>query len=132
MFNVGISELFVFLIIALIILGPEKLPQAIRFIGQWYAKSKRFVGNIQNDIDRELRLSELKAQMDQEIEKIRALEKKLNYQSMNLEKKMISTTQLTFTKKSFSPIQKIYYGYHPNYPFIASSINTPPKLKIAV
>lgn len=116
MFNVGISELFVFSIIALIILGPEKLPQAIRFIGQWYAKSKRFVGNIQNDIDRELRLSELKAQMDQEIEKIRALEKKLNDQSMNLEK--------NDTYNSANIYQEIIFPYSKNLLWL------PPQLSI--
>ncbi|RAV24614.1 twin-arginine translocase subunit TatB, partial [Staphylococcus warneri] len=37
MLNVGLSELFLFGIIALLVLGPEKLPQAARFAGKWYA-----------------------------------------------------------------------------------------------
>ena len=45
MFNVGMSELFVFGIIALLVLGPEKLPEAARFAGKWYAKLMHFVNN---------------------------------------------------------------------------------------
>ena len=39
MFDIGFSELLLFGVIALIVLGPEKLPQAARTAGQWYAKN---------------------------------------------------------------------------------------------
>ena len=38
MLDVGMSELLVFGIIALLVLGPDKLPQAARFVGKWYGK----------------------------------------------------------------------------------------------
>lgn len=63
MLNIGMTELLVFGIIALLVLGPEKLPEAARFAGKWYGKVKRMVSNVQNDIDRELRMSELREQM---------------------------------------------------------------------
>ena len=74
MLDVGMSELLVFGIIALLVLGPDKLPQAARFVGKWYGKVKRLVSNVQNDIDRELRLSELREQMQQEMQRIAELE----------------------------------------------------------
>ena len=43
MFDIGFSELLLFGVIALIVLGPEKLPQAARTAGQWYAKIRRTV-----------------------------------------------------------------------------------------
>src|SRR5690606_33746223 len=63
MLNIGMTELLIFGIIALLVLGPDKLPEAVRFVGTWYGKIKRMVSNVQNDLDRELRLSELREQM---------------------------------------------------------------------
>ena len=80
MFNLGISELFLFAVVALIVLGPDKLPEAARFAGRWFGKLKRMVNSVQNDIDRELRMSELKAQMQQEMQRIKELEAKMQAQ----------------------------------------------------
>lgn len=80
MLNVGLSELFVFGIIALLVLGPEKLPEAARLAGKWYAKILYFVKNTQNDIDRELRLSELREQIQQEMQRMSELEQKMQSQ----------------------------------------------------
>ena len=54
MLNIGMTELLIFGIIALLVLGPEKLPEAARFVGKWYGKVKRMVSNVQNDIDHEI------------------------------------------------------------------------------
>ena len=62
MLNIGMTELLAFGIIALLVLGPDKLPEAARFAAKSYAKIKRLISNVQNDIDRELRLSELREQ----------------------------------------------------------------------
>ena len=79
MLNIGMTELLFFGIIALLVLGPEKLPEAARFVGKWYGKIKRTISNVQNDIDRELRLSELREQMQQEMARIQELEQKILY-----------------------------------------------------
>ena len=84
MFNVGMSELFVFGIIALLVLGPEKLPEAARFAGKWYAKLMHFVNNAKQDIDRELGLSELRAQVQQEMQRMAELEQKMQSQLAEL------------------------------------------------
>ena len=57
MLDVGFSELLVFGIIALLVLGPEKVPQAARATAKGYGTFKRFVGTIQNEIDQQLNLS---------------------------------------------------------------------------
>mgnify|MGYP006194950717 FL=1 len=85
MLDVGMSELLVFGIIALLVLGPDKLPQAARFVGKWYGKVKRLVNNVQNDLDRELRLSELREQMQKEMQRINELEQKMQVQMTELE-----------------------------------------------
>ena len=90
MLNIGMAELLLFGIIALLVLGPEKLPQAARFAGKSYAKVKRLISNVQNDIDRELRLSELREQMQQEMKKIQELEAKMQLQMQTLEQQKIT------------------------------------------
>ncbi|MEJ5140601.1 MULTISPECIES: Sec-independent protein translocase protein TatB [Acinetobacter] len=84
MFNVGMSELFVFGIIALLVLGPEKLPEAARFAGKWYAKLMHFVNNAKQDIDRELGLFELREQVQQEMQRMAELEQKMQSQLAEL------------------------------------------------
>ncbi len=74
MFDIGFSELLLFGVIALIVLGPEKLPQAARTAGQWYAKIRRTVSNLQSEIEAELDLAETRQQMKEELAKIRQTE----------------------------------------------------------
>jgi Tat protein translocase TatB subunit len=85
MLNIGMTELLAFGIISLLVLGPEKLPEAARFAGKWYGKIKRMISNVQNDIDRELRLSELREQMQNEMQRIQALEQKMQTQMHELQ-----------------------------------------------
>nr|MBP9786536.1 twin-arginine translocase subunit TatB [Acinetobacter sp.] len=80
MLNLGMTEIFCFAVIALLVLGPDKLPEAARFVAKWYGKIKKFINNIQNEIDRELKLSEFREEMQKEIEKITELERRLQKQ----------------------------------------------------
>lgn len=89
MLDVGFSELLVFGIIALLVLGPEKLPEAARFAAKWYSKFKRAITSVQNDIDRELRLSEFREQMQQEMKRIQELEQKMQAQMNELQQQSI-------------------------------------------
>ena len=59
MFDVGFSEVVIIAIIALVILGPERLPKVARTIGFWVGKARRMVADVKSDIDQEMRESEL-------------------------------------------------------------------------
>lgn len=74
MFDIGFSELLLFGAIALIILGPEKLPHAARTAGRYYAKFRRTVATLQSEIEAELDLAETRKQMQEELAKIRQAE----------------------------------------------------------
>ncbi len=74
MFDIGFSELLLFGVIALVVLGPEKLPQAARTAGQWYAKLRRMISTLQSEIESELDLAETRKQMQDELAKIRQTE----------------------------------------------------------
>lgn len=84
MFDIGFSELLIFSALALIILGPEKLPQAARTAGQWYAKFRRTVANLQHDIETELDLAETRKQLQAELAKIRQTEAQMQQQMQAL------------------------------------------------
>ena len=59
MFDGGFSEVVIIAIIALVILGPERLPKVARTLGFWVGKARRMVADVKSDIDREMRESEL-------------------------------------------------------------------------
>jgi len=80
MFNISFGELFAFGIIALIILGPEKLPQTLRTVLFKYRAIKNHINKIQNDLENELELIELKRIMQEELQKIKQNEEQLKQQ----------------------------------------------------
>ncbi|RYY79651.1 MAG: twin-arginine translocase subunit TatB [Moraxellaceae bacterium] len=80
MLNIGFSELLLFGIIALVILGPEKLPTAVRTAGRWYARLRHLVSNLQHDIEKELQLAELREHMQQELSRIKNIEAQMQAQ----------------------------------------------------
>jgi len=110
MLDVGFSELLVFGIIALLVLGPDKLPEAARFAAKWYSKFKHTITSVQNDIDRELRLSEFREQMQQEMQKIQELEQKMQAQMLELQQQKIALEHQTNTTTSNE--KKSFFVYH--------------------
>ena len=71
MFDIGFWELCLISVVALLILGPERLPVAARTAGLWIGKAKRMIGNVKSEIDRELQLDELRNRLKEEEIKIR-------------------------------------------------------------
>ena len=70
MFDIGFTELMVIALVALIVLGPERLPEVARTLGRWAGRAQRFMEKVRQDIDRELK--------SEELEKIKKLEEELN------------------------------------------------------
>lgn len=66
MFDIGFSELMVIAVVALIVIGPERLPKVARTAGLLSGRLRRYVGDVKADISREMQLEELK-RMQQEV-----------------------------------------------------------------
>lgn len=64
MFDIGFAELLIVAVVALVVLGPEKLPTAARTAGLWIGHIRRTLSGIQNEINAELRVDELKRESD--------------------------------------------------------------------
>jgi sec-independent protein translocase protein TatB len=60
MFDFSFGELAVIGTVALVVLGPERLPKVARTVGEWVGKAQRYVSQVKSDINREMELAELK------------------------------------------------------------------------
>ncbi len=60
MFDIGFSELMVIAVVALIVIGPERLPKVARTLGHLFARMQRYVNDVKADISREMELEELR------------------------------------------------------------------------
>jgi sec-independent protein translocase protein TatB len=59
MFDMGFWELIVIAVIGLVVLGPERLPVAIRTVREWIGKARKFTDNVKTELTEELRINEL-------------------------------------------------------------------------
>lgn len=64
MFDIGFSELLVIGVVALIVIGPEKLPRVARTVGHLLGRMQRYVADVKADINREIELEELRKMRD--------------------------------------------------------------------
>lgn len=88
MFNLSFFELTIFGIIALIILGPDKLIQTARAVGRWYVFLKKAKNRLQNDMLHELNLLETQEQIKVEIAKLRDTESQIKAQMTELQNRI--------------------------------------------
>ena len=60
MFDVGFSEMMLIAVVALVVIGPERLPAVARTLGHLFGRLQRYVNDVKADISREIELDELK------------------------------------------------------------------------
>ena len=60
MFDIGFSEIVLIAVVALVVLGPERLPKAARTMGLLFGRLQRYVNEVKADISREMELDELR------------------------------------------------------------------------
>ncbi|OGA09240.1 MAG: twin arginine-targeting protein translocase TatB [Betaproteobacteria bacterium RIFCSPLOWO2_02_FULL_65_20] len=60
MFDIGFSELMLVAVVALVVIGPERLPAVARTVGHLFGRLQRYVNDVKADISREIELDELR------------------------------------------------------------------------
>lgn len=65
MFDIGFSELLVIAVVALVVLGPERLPKAARFAGLWVRRARNQWDSVKQELERELHAEDIKRQMQE-------------------------------------------------------------------
>ena len=66
MFDVGFQELLLVGLVALVVIGPERLPKVARIAGMWVGRARRTLASVQQEINRELKAEELKRVIEEQ------------------------------------------------------------------
>lgn len=88
MFDVGFTELMVIGLVALVVIGPEKLPRVARTIGHLLGRMQRHVAEVKADISREIQLDEMKRLQSQVVDSAREIENSIRDQAREFEDAM--------------------------------------------
>jgi len=91
MFDIGFSEMIVIAIVALVVIGPERLPKVARTAGHMLGRLQRYVNDVKSDINREIQLEELKKLQSELQESARSVEQSLTTE-MNAARQAVSQT----------------------------------------
>ncbi|MCP2935884.1 Sec-independent protein translocase protein TatB, partial [Salmonella enterica subsp. enterica serovar Typhimurium] len=78
MFDIGFSEFFIIGIVALVVLGPERLPRVARTAGHLLGRLQRYVSDVKADISKEMQLEELRKLQSQVEQQVREVERQAN------------------------------------------------------
>src|SRR5664279_5015370 len=85
MFDVGFSELMVIGVVALVVIGPERLPKVARTAGLLLGRLQRYVSDVKADINREMQLDELKKLQQQVSDQVASLEATVTHEMREVE-----------------------------------------------
>ena len=104
MFDIGFTELVLVAVIGLLILGPERMPVAVRTIGLWVGKIKRTVSGVQKEIQDELRVDEIRKKADENRKAIEGRMAELQAESDIMEAPVVAAQENKSAKK---PVKKV-------------------------
>ncbi|MAZ71040.1 Sec-independent protein translocase protein TatB [Porticoccus sp.] len=66
MFDIGFAELLVIAVVALIVMGPERLPQTLRTIGLWIGRIRQTFSSIRQELENEVGMDDIRRQLHNE------------------------------------------------------------------
>lgn len=66
MFEIGFPELILIAIVGLLVIGPERLPEALRTLGLWVGRMRRSFTNVKTEIEKEIGMDEIRRQLHNE------------------------------------------------------------------
>ena len=65
MFDIGFGELFLCFVVALVVLGPERLPKVARTVGRWTGQARGYMRNLSTELERENHAAEIKKRLEE-------------------------------------------------------------------
>jgi sec-independent protein translocase protein TatB len=94
MIDLGISKIALIGAVALIVIGPEKLPRLARTVGTLLGKAQRYVADVKSEVNRSMELDELKKMKDSVEGAARDVESSMQTSASDFEKTWAETTDL--------------------------------------
>lgn len=95
MFDVGFSELLVIAVVALVVIGPERLPKVARTLGHLFGRLQRYVNDVKADIQREVELDELRKFKSSVEDAARSVENTIHTETSKTESELNALASLT-------------------------------------
>lgn len=78
MFDIGFWEILLILVLALLVIGPERLPAAARTAGYWVGRARRYIEGVKSEVEQEFDVTEFKRLMHNQEVQINELQRKLS------------------------------------------------------
>lgn len=66
MFDIGFTEILIIGLVALVVIGPTRLPEAMRSTAMWIGRAKRMMGNVRRDLENEIGIDEIRQDLRNE------------------------------------------------------------------
>lgn len=128
MFDIGFSELIVIAIVALVVIGPERLPRVARTAGHVLGRLQRYVNSVKADISREMQLDELKKLQSEMQDSVNTLERTINSDIRSVEQSVEQTVQ-PLVKEIVPAVESAALSENPATPAAttAEPVNSLPK-----
>jgi len=93
MFDVGISEIMVIAVVALVVIGPERLPRVARTIGTLLGRAQRYVNDVKAEVNREMELEELRKLRTEMQDAARTIEQQVSTAGAEVQSAVVSAEQ---------------------------------------
>jgi len=93
MFDIGISEIMVIAVVALVVIGPERLPRVARTIGTLLGRAQRYVNDVKAEVNREMELEELRKLQTQMQDAARSIEQQVSTAGAEVQSAVVSAEQ---------------------------------------
>ncbi len=84
MFDIGFWEIALISILAMVVIGPERLPGVARTVGRWFGKTRRFIEGVKEDVSSEFDTTELKRLLHNQEVQLKELKSKVDSEAGNL------------------------------------------------
>jgi sec-independent protein translocase protein TatB len=126
-FDIGFSELFVIGVVALIVLGPERLPRVARTAGHLLGRLQRYVAQVKTDISREMELSELRKLQSSVEEAARSIEHTVKSEMDEAQSQLreaeseLAKAEEEIRRATSVPVPEVHMGTFPQVPSTPAS-----------
>lgn len=104
MFDISFTELMFIGVVALIVIGPERLPKVAKTVGHLFGRAQRYVNDVKSDIQREVELDELRKMKDEMESAARSIQSSMHQTESSIREEFESP--LDDLKSGFDDVQK--------------------------